>query len=1179
MKPKSVDLSHAMSSTRSHSAVKDQMKLSSKLKPPFISFPPPISGSSFTNTSEMLASTRKRKITLPLPLQNSSPSFRSAVKTSATRKNNQGSSDLFSQRDNIKYLSNESMYVAGEGNSQPQKRHRMDPLEKQMTKVVKKSYSDSQSPASQTKIHSPKVVCFQAPYLNESKRLALITHTKCKLHCNSFGIHHSTALAPFSSAIDSIDPRLDMRWYQIPLSSPRQHKSGLFSKRFQSSLEEYRRQREIKKMKATKICPCVCTSSAWSAGRDEENNRIMETNGRRKSTDDMKSNMFPVSRKEVKSSSDVLPRQLSASKHRLTGSAISPSSLKRILICSNVSCGSKAFSSVEQTATILKRSPEPNSSVKTPSKKRKKALLRDTELVTVPKSFQPHCLNQQEDNWPQENSRNIQLEMDAENTRSYNSINAPQNTSFGGLSLSGDASNDTFPLDWSPPRIEVLYSKSLLTPLVAETDILEGEEDGNGGSDAILPLPGNLHLSEEVMLLELTLQEDCFETKNLHGQLEIAEASYEVTDSISSIHREHPEVSNECRQPSLISDTASHNHIAIDNDLEYFSVPYPPYSDQMPNFTSSNELAHYRDTLVINSDKEKDDDILPKLKDVLKTMKNSKDVSSPSYDTDLSLVLLPSPEFISPITENYVNSLDYLLQEKIQGEQTKEEADLEEKLKESLLLGYSMEHASCNNSEEQTALMEEHRLFIQKYSMTSEGIPTVPPGDNIFSLFHQPCLRKQSASLVLDATALQARLPLEQMLFSATFSQQISFVRDGFLYFLYRCVPCPEPVLQWLFQLMSLASDISMDCFKALWDISLDTLMKHGDTEGYLWCPSLQDIITVLEILGAEPSILYPKGSLPKGCASKGRQFLGFKAKADDAGNKESSKQEIAYQFVLASNLNNIFKFLTLCGVAQPHQYSDCELLILIPMLCQVSLDKNLRNVPKKDLQQLLVILLDNIKTWQETLPELCLSLCQLSMHHHNLLSIVQLFPDTTTKGRSLRRYLSLVIIAKQLEREEEIHLFKEDNQLSSLCRFLICMKPSSLKQHLEDAVKSEEHQSKEQQLEWEAKLDQEICYLCHSLLILANVVVGTETISSSMKSDLQQLCVQLDRQITSNIRESPRFMYRSKLKNLATSTYVKWQELLSQCSASQEDYKHCWNKMSYVCQAENPSEIVICDE
>ncbi|XP_030055458.1 protein FAM178B [Microcaecilia unicolor] len=118
-----------------------------------------------------------------------------------------------------------------------------------------------------------------------------------------------------------------------------------------------------------------------------------------------------------------------------------------------------------------------------------------------------------------------------------------------------------------------------------------------------------------------------------------------------------------------------------------------------------------------------------------------------------------------------------------------------------------------------------------------------------------------------------------------------------------------------------------------------------------------------------------------------------------------------------------------------------------------------------------------------------------------------------------------------------------------------MCMKPSSLKLHVENAVKLEDPQSKEMELEWESKLDQEICYLLHSLLILANVVVGTETISSSMRSDLQQLCVQLDRQITSNIRESPRFIYRSKVKNLATSTYVKWQELLSQCSASQGEY------------------------
>ncbi|KAJ1091893.1 hypothetical protein NDU88_005007 [Pleurodeles waltl] len=38
-----------------------------------------------------------------------------------------------------------------------------------------------------------------------------------------------------------------------------------------------------------------------------------------------------------------------------------------------------------------------------------------------------------------------------------------------------------------------------------------------------------------------------------------------------------------------------------------------------------------------------------------------------------------------------------------------------------------------------------------------------------------------------------------------------------------------------------------------------------------------------------------------------------------------------------------------------------------------------------------------------------------------------------------------------------------------------------------------------------------------------------------------------LDQQIMSNIRETPQLMYRSKLKNLAVRTYVKWQELLVQ--------------------------------
>lgn len=41
---------------------------------------------------------------------------------------------------------------------------------------------------------------------------------------------------------------------------------------------------------------------------------------------------------------------------------------------------------------------------------------------------------------------------------------------------------------------------------------------------------------------------------------------------------------------------------------------------------------------------------------------------------------------------------------------------------------------------------------------------------------------------------------------------------------------------------------------------------------------------------------------------------------------------------------------------------------------------------------------------------------------------------------------------------------------------------------------------------------------------------------------------MQLDRHISTHIRESPQAMHRTKLKDLATQTYIRWQDLLAHC-------------------------------
>lgn len=57
-------------------------------------------------------------------------------------------------------------------------------------------------------------------------------------------------------------------------------------------------------------------------------------------------------------------------------------------------------------------------------------------------------------------------------------------------------------------------------------------------------------------------------------------------------------------------------------------------------------------------------------------------------------------------------------------------------------------------------------------------------------------------------------------------------------------------------------------------------------------------------------------------------------------------------------------QFLTLCALAQPGAYTDQNLLDLIELLCRAGLDTRLRLLPRTDLQQLLLQLLENMREW-----------------------------------------------------------------------------------------------------------------------------------------------------------------------------------------------------------------------
>nr|KAF6429329.1 family with sequence similarity 178 member B [Molossus molossus] len=295
----------------------------------------------------------------------------------------------------------------------------------------------------------------------------------------------------------------------------------------------------------------------------------------------------------------------------------------------------------------------------------------------------------------------------------------------------------------------------------------------------------------------------------------------------------------------------------------------------------------------------------------------------------------------------------------------------------------------------------------------------------------------------------------------------------------------------------------------------MDSFVSPVSEDAHMWCPQLPEIREALHSLGAHSPAWCPQapaehsGRVPKREASL------------SCGEQQDTPQETA----LDISLSYICKFLTLCALAQPGATTDGNLLDLMELMCRAGLDVGLRLLPKTDLQQLLLQLLENIRQWPGKLQQLCSALSLASDHHHNLLALVQFFPDVTSRSRRLRGQLSLVVIARVLNQQETLPLWQEKAQ------------------HL-DAGPSPPCQ--EQQPKASAELDHKVCYLCHSLLTLAGVVVSCQDITPDQWGELRLLCMQLDRHISTHIRESPEAMHRTRLKDLAAQTYIRWQELLS---------------------------------
>ncbi|KAM4591627.1 SMC5-SMC6 complex localization factor protein 2 isoform 2-T2 [Odontesthes bonariensis] len=491
-----------------------------------------------------------------------------------------------------------------------------------------------------------------------------------------------------------------------------------------------------------------------------------------------------------------------------------------------------------------------------------------------------------------------------------------------------------------------------------------------------------------------------------------------------------------------------------------------------------------------------------------------------------------TPQLPSSSTKSgvYKNNLDQMLKEINNNKRAKEvEAQLLTACKEDLLKIAEYEKAEEHREE---GISSEQQEFLQRYSLMSSAIREVPPGEVVFNL--------DKFGRVFDQNTLQLRQCLvcpqgaaQKTLLWSSPAQLRLHLNIGLFQEAYDCSsPCPALVTRFLFKMMSVHSErmVSEKILQALCDIACSAayqIVKNGSQQFEVWVPSLADVTLALMNMGVDFVTLFPFEDLQP-------SFTEGDLLEDVYVKEESPSTEKEQPVFPEHNCSNVFKYLSYCMGLCPRAYSDDELLLLLTVVGTVSLDVNRILQSSVDVTCLQYKIVNNIRDWSAMLPRICRALTELTDDHHNMCLVVQLLPDNT-RGKELRRHLSLSMISKLLDGNCTYEPSQDEFQLADLRPYLPQMQPSAL-------LRSMHQKDKEEDLNI---LDQQAYYLCYSLLTLTNEASNLQLFPAHQKEQLLCLSYALETHVKCDIRESEKCLYRSKVKDLLARMYTKWQMLL----------------------------------
>ncbi|KAL6066818.1 hypothetical protein STEG23_038131, partial [Scotinomys teguina] len=451
----------------------------------------------------------------------------------------------------------------------------------------------------------------------------------------------------------------------------------------------------------------------------------------------------------------------------------------------------------------------------------------------------------------------------------------------------------------------------------------------------------------------------------------------------------------------------------------------------------------------------------------------------------------------------YTNTLERLVKEM---EDTQRLDELQKQLQEDIRQGRGIKSpiriGDQDSTDDEDGLLEEHREFLKKFSVTIDAIPDHHPGEEIFNFLNSGKIFNQY-TLDLRDSGFIGESAVEKLILKSGKTDQIFLTTQGFLTSAYHYVQCPVPVLKWLFRMMSVHTNciVSVQILSTLMEITIrnDTF---SDSPVWPWIPSLSDIAAVFLNMGVGFGSLFPLETLQPDFNED--NLISETQKTLGRGSEDSSRNPV-FSTLPETNILNVVKFLGLCTSIHPEGYQDREILLLILMLFKMSLEKELKQIPLVDFQSLLINLMKNIRDWNAKVHELCVGINELSSHPHNLLWLVQLVPNWTSRGRQLRQCLSLVIISKLLDEKHEDIPNANNLQISVLHRYLVQMKPSDLLKKMVLKKKAEQPNGTiDDSLHLE--LEKQAYYLTYVLLHLVGEVSCSHSFSSGQRKTEREL-------------------------------------------------------------------------